>query len=149
MLRVSLIHHLHPSVAILFNGNTFGNQLFPLIRFFSIPDRSQANGERRLDGVALSIKDSLNHPSQQLLEFKVDSRKSFGGHGPELVKIMTDALESDWRKAADASWDPEFARLIMATQSSNKLTPARPTAPLAHRPSQRGYQGLDLNSHAR
>jgi hypothetical protein len=38
-----------------------------------------------------------------------------GGYGPELLKIMSDALESAWRKAPGAPWDSEFARLIMAS----------------------------------
>jgi len=37
-----------------------------------------------------------------------------GGYGPELIKLMTQALDSAWRKSSGVSKDVELARLVMA-----------------------------------
>jgi len=36
------------------------------------------------------------------------------GYGPELIKLMTQALESAWRQSSGLSKDVELARLVMA-----------------------------------
>jgi hypothetical protein len=36
------------------------------------------------------------------------------GYGPELIKLMTQALDSAWRQSSGLSKDVELARLVMA-----------------------------------
>jgi hypothetical protein len=37
-----------------------------------------------------------------------------GGYGPELIKLMTQALDSAWRQSSGVSKDVELTRLVMA-----------------------------------
>ena len=46
---------------------------------------------------------------------RLPARFTSGEYGPDLVRLMTDALESAWAEAFGAPGDSELRRLVMAS----------------------------------
>jgi hypothetical protein len=48
-------------------------------------------------------------------------RLASGEYGPDLVRLMGDALESAWENFAYGAYDPALARLVMASAILDKV----------------------------